>query len=250
MRVRWLAVGAIGLAGCFSSRTARLPEPPAAAVSDPTPPPLRAAVVPAAATAPEPPAAPAEPPDALTLAAECLGRGDEAAACVHLEAHVRTHPDQVMFRAQLAELLYRLGRLDAARRHYDKFVADAQDATGPANAHRVHAHTRLMEIGQRADDRFAELLHRGVGLLLLLDDRAAADSAEEGFGEEVLVKALAALAEAKDLRPTDARVYVYLADAHDRAGNRRAADVARAAARTYHIPGSLTPHELRQLSAR
>jgi hypothetical protein len=249
MRVRWLAVAAVGVAGCFGPRGSLPKVPPPVAVAS-APAPVPPVVVPAAAVSPAPPAVAPEPEpeiDPLTLAAECLTRADDPAACRHLEAHVRAHPDQVMFRAQLAELHLKLDHADAARRHFERFVADAQDATGPARGHLVHAHTRLMEIGQRTDDRFAELFHRGVGLLLLLDEQA---DDEDGFVEEVLVKAVAALTEAKERRPADARVNLYLADAHDRAGNRRAADVARAAARNADAPGALTPAERRRLAAR
>ena len=51
--------------------------------------------------------APETEPDSLTLAAECLERGDRARAAVHLEDYVCQHPDQWMFRVQLAEMLLR-----------------------------------------------------------------------------------------------------------------------------------------------
>src|SRR5687767_6792840 len=41
--------------------------------------------------------------DALTLAAESLRLGDRVAAAKHLDVYVRDHPEQLMFRAQLAE---------------------------------------------------------------------------------------------------------------------------------------------------
>jgi predicted Zn-dependent protease len=198
------------------------------------------AVLPAAAAE----AAPTEPADRLTLYTECMGRGDQPAAAAHLDAYVRAHPDQLMFRAHLAELLLRLGRPTDARAQFEQFVADAQAATGPPREHLVHCHTRLMEIGQRADDRFAELFHRGVGLVLLAKD------ADGEVGEEIVCRAIAALTAAKELRPADPRVCLYLADAHDRAGNRRAADVCRAAARNRSTPGSLTPCEQRSLAVR
>jgi predicted Zn-dependent protease len=192
---------------------------------------------------------PAEPADPLTLAAECLGRGDEPAACGHLETHVRRHPEQVMFRAHLADLLFRLGRLDEAKFHFERFVADAQAATGPPRAHLVHCHTRLMEVAQRTGDRPAELFHRGAGLLLLVRQQDADPATRDGgFREEVLCKAIKALAEAKDLRPADPRVRLYLAEAYDRSGNRRGAEAARAAARNLTAPGALTPAEQRRLA--
>ena len=231
MRVRWVAVSLIAAAGCFGM-PAPVPESPLAPRAvDPAP--LRAAAKPE-----DPP----EPDDPLTLAAECLGRGDQPAAATHLAAYVRAHPDQIMFRAHLAELLLKLDRDAEAKAQFERFVADAQDATGPPRGHLVHCHTRLMELGQRADDRFAERFHRGVGLLLLVND--AADDTRE----EILCQAIKALIEAKEIRPADPRVHFYLADAHDRAGNRRGAATERAAARNLAAPGALTPSESRRLA--
>lgn len=177
---------------------------------------------------PEPPA----PADSLSLAAEAIGRGDKAAAVPHLEAHVRDHPRQLMFRAQLAELLVVLGRDDAAKVHFERFTDDAGTATGAAKDHLIHAHTRLMEIGQRDGDRFAEVFHRGVGLLLLVKEQDGDPRRDEPFCEEMLCKALKALREAQELKPHEARVRAWLAEAYDRTGNRRAADAERVAAGT------------------
>src|SRR5262245_48909395 len=157
MRAWWLAVGAFAVVGCH---TLLAPVPPEQAMPRP-------AVVRASAEVPSPP----EPDDPLTLAAKCLQDGDESGACTHLAAHVRAHPEQVMFRAHLAELLVKLGKDVEAKRHFERFVADARDATGPVGAHLIHCHTRLMEIGQRADDRFGEVSHRGAGLLLMVKEQ-------------------------------------------------------------------------------
>ncbi len=188
------------------------------------------------------------PDDPLTLAAECLERGDKPAAATHLDAYVRLHPEQIMFRAHLAELLLKLDRLPDSRRHFEQFIAAAQEATGSPRSHVVHCHTRLMEIGQREEDAFAEEFHRGVGLLLLVKELQAAGVSDEGMMEEVLCKALAALKAAEELRPNDPRVQFYLAEAFDRTENRRAADLALVAARKHAFPGALTPQETRRLS--
>jgi hypothetical protein len=236
MRVWWLAVGAVAVAGCQTLLAPVLHE------CNPNPtPPLNGEGLQQAGFSP--PSFPGKgdggfgpDDDPLTLAARCLEAGDESTACTHLEAHVRAHPDQVMFRAHLAELFVKVGKDTEAKRHFERFVADARTATGTPRAHRVHCHTRLMEIAQRADDRFAELFHRGAGLLLLVkeQDREPATH-DENFREEVLCKAMAALREAKELRPADPRVRLLLADVYDRAGNRRAADVERAAARNVAV---------------
>lgn len=177
--------------------------------------------------------------DPLTLAAECLQRGEKAAAAAHLETHVSRHPDQPMFRAHLAELLCKLDRPADARAHFDRFVADAQDGPGPVRGHLVHCHTRLMEIARGDGDRGAEAFHRGAGLLRLAE--------QSGAEEEVVCQAVKALVEARDLRPGDARPLVYLALAYEKAGNPRAAAAARAAARNGSAAG-LTAAERRQLA--
>jgi thioredoxin-like negative regulator of GroEL len=179
--------------------------------------------------------------DPLTLAAECLEKGDRAGAAVHLEAYVRLHPEQIMFRAQLAELLVRVGRDEAAKLHFERFAADAGRATGAPKDHLVHVHTRLMEIGQRGGDRFAELFHRGAGLLLLVAEEDGKPDRDADFCEEMLCKALKALAEARELKPGEVRVRVALAEAYDRAGNRRAADAERSATRNGVLPTGIAP---------
>src|SRR4051794_27926436 len=106
------------LAGCQAAPPPQpAPRPvaarPVARPPQPPPPPPPPAPPPAAA------AEPAAPDDPLTLAADCLERGDLTAAARHLEVHVREFPDQVVFRAQLAELLCRLDRLPEAQAHFE-----------------------------------------------------------------------------------------------------------------------------------
>jgi predicted Zn-dependent protease len=232
MRLPWLAIGAFAFIGCT------LPGGPFSVPDSPDQHPAANSASPAASV--PPPEAEAEEPDTLTLAAECLERGDCARAATHLEAYVCRHPEQVLFRAQLAEVLIRAGRDATAKVHYERFIAEAQTTTGPLRDHLVAAHTRLMEIAQRSDDSFAELFHRGAGLLLLVKQHEKSADADQGFGEEMLCNAIKALAEAKKRNPNDARTRVYLAEAYERSGNRRAADVERAATRLAPVPGQLT----------
>ncbi|WP_439625156.1 tetratricopeptide repeat protein [Gemmata sp.] len=243
---RWALVGVVAFGGCESLKTA--PAPPPEPGAPPARVPLRAAapppgIVPVAARvpAPQPPQEPETPQDALSLAADCLSRGDHASAAPHLEAHVRGHPEQVMFRVQLAELYLRLGRDDAARVHFEQFAAEARRLTGPAKKQVVHAHTRLMEIAQRDGDRFGEVLHRGVGLLLLTAEQDELPERDAGFCEEMACKALKALREAREIGPDDPEVRHWLAEAYDRTGNRRAADAERTVARTAVTPTGLGP---------
>src|SRR5437660_4685968 len=76
--------------------------------------------------------------DPLTLAAECLARGDEPAAATHFETYIRRHPEQLIFRVHLADLLFKLQRLNEAKVQYERFIADAQDATGAPRDRLVH----------------------------------------------------------------------------------------------------------------
>jgi predicted Zn-dependent protease len=245
MRILSLAVGALVLLGCGLTHTP-LPvvdsgQPQTAKPSAAIP------LVPSVASVLSTTAAnTTAEPDTLTLAAECLERGDSANAAVHLETYVCRHPEQVMFRVQLAEMLTRLGHDATAKAHYERFIADAANATGPARNQLVTAHTRLMEIAQRADDRFAELFHRGVGLLLLAKEQEKLADSDPAFGEEMLCKAMKALVEAKELHPSDARVHVYLAEVYETQGNPHAAEAERAGARTSFVPAQMPTGEWRK----
>ena len=257
MRRTWLVLGvcaAFGTNGCASWRT---PVPLTDdAAAPPTPPPAVVVVRPSTATEPSPPAIVqtaytsnpqasrnVPPQDALTLAAESLERGDKETAANHLESYIRRHPDEVMFRLQLVELLIQTKADARAKVHLEQFVARSKAAPEPVRKFLVHAHTRLMEIAQRSDDSFGELLHRGVGLLLLVEEQDANPHRDEEFCEEMLCKSLRALTEAKELKPGDPRVRVYLTEVYTRMGNRRAATQERSAARETLAPGELTPAE-------
>jgi hypothetical protein len=186
---------------------------------------------------------PADGEDSLTLVAESLERGDKLAAAKHLEVYVRRHPDQVMFRLQAAELLVQAQRDDRAKVHFEQFIAAAQVASEPIQQYLVHSHTRLMEIAQRQNDQFGELFHRGVGLLLLVEEQDKSPNRDAAFCEEMLCKALRALNEARDLNPGDPRTRVYLAEIYTRMGNRRGARGERSAAGDGAAPGELTRGE-------
>lgn len=167
------------------------------------------------------------PDDPLALAAKCLENADHRGAAAHMEAYVRAHPGQLLFRLQLGELYAKCDLLAEAKFHYERFV---NDATGAAlRPHAVAAHVKLMEMAQRDGDRFGELHHRGAGLLLLVKEQDGATARDAEFCEEMTCKALRALAEAKELKPHDARTRLLLADALDRVGSRHAAAAERAA---------------------
>jgi tetratricopeptide (TPR) repeat protein len=195
------------------------------------------------------PAGPTEPSavddDPLSLAADCLGRGDEAAAADHLARHVAKYPDQVVFRTQLADLLLRLDRLPDARRHFEAAVAQSQEGPPAARKRLVHCHTRLMEIARAREDDYAERLHRGIGLYLV-GAQLAAD--EPGEAERLLCKAAAELKEARARRPDDARAAWYLYRVWTELDQPKPAAKALRQAAAAAPLGDLTPAEARGLA--
>lgn len=247
MRGKLLLCGSlVALSACESMRPVTPPValPVQPVVAKPVPPASAIEVMRAAARAP------AEPQtalyDPLASAAECLSRNDYGSAATHLETHVRTHPDQPLYRLQLAQLYVRTANTAAATEQLERFVADAQ----PAPALRKYvpdAHTKLMGLAQARGDRFAEQFHRGAGLLALLAELDADPERDAGFCEEVLCKALKALNSAKQLKPSDPRVALYLADAYARSGNAHGAASERASVRNSATVGDLTATERARL---
>jgi hypothetical protein len=147
-------------------------------------------------------------PEPLELAADCLDRGDSAGAARHLAEHVDRHPDQVLFRLQLAELLYEQERYAAAGRQFEAAIGHAQDGAPAVRKHLIHCHTRLMEVARATEDTYAERLHRGIGLYLVGVQLSRKEEADEA--ERLLCKAVAELREAQAVRPADARAGWYL----------------------------------------
>jgi predicted Zn-dependent protease len=215
------------------------PQPPA-----PVPKPTE--IIPASAiqtAAPPAPVQAAAESDPLVLVAECLEADDPRGAALHLDGYVRAHPDQLMFRLQLAELYLRTEQVAEAKFHFERFEMEAQ--TGPATVrpYLVTAHTKLMEIAQRRNDRFGELFHRGAGLFLLVKQQDEDNERDQALCEEMLCKALKALQDAKERKPNDPRVRFYLAQVYECTGNRHAAEAERAGTRLGVVSGGLTATE-------
>jgi predicted Zn-dependent protease len=251
MRVRIVCLFLFGAVGCESMRTAVKPPQDAAHPVEAKQPeaPKTPVEVSRTAVPPAPVPAPARAPaedDSLIQMARCLERGDVRAAALYLGAYVREHPDRPMFRLQLAELCLRGDQPAEAKFQYERFIADAQDGPATLRPYLVTAHIKLMEIAQRRNDHFGELFHRGVGLLQIVK-QLDAEKGQDEFREEMLCKALKALQEAKELKPGEPRVRVYLAEVYERTGNRRAADAERAGARASVTSGELTPAERKPL---
>ena len=241
-RVR-LALLLAAAAGCQAVST-RSAQPPAAvrATAPPAATVQQVAFKPSATKPPDLPSA----PDELTLAVDCLERGDDSAAATHLERHVGEHPDQIVFRARLADLLARLDRLPEAQAHFEAAAAAAQGGSPAARREMVHYHTRLMEIARLREDAYAEHLHRGIGLYLVGSRLADKDAGE---AERLLCKAATALKEAEAARPDDARPAWYLYRVWSQLDQPRPAERALRKAIANAPFSRLTPAESHDLAA-
>jgi tetratricopeptide (TPR) repeat protein len=186
------------------------------------------------------------PADSISLAADCLARGDDTGAANHLTRHVAAHPDQLVFRAQLGEILARLDRLPDAQAQFEAAVAHAQEGSAAAHGRLVHFHTRLMEIARQRGDEFREHLHRGIGLYLIAVHLA--DRGETGDTERLLFKAAGALKEAQERRSDDARTAWYLYRVWSQLDQPRPAERALRKAASNSIGSDLTPTESRDLA--
>ncbi len=188
-----------------------------------------------------------EPDDAidhLALAADALDRGDDRAASFRFAAHLHDHPDDAATRGQLAELLFRQRRFAEARHEYEAFVAFAQPASGPVHKLLPHAHTRLLLLAQEENDAAAEQLHRGIGLVALVESWG--EDRNDSLEQRTLMKAVRALRAARPAHA--ARANLYLALAYDRLGQPSAARSAVRAAEAA-APCALTPWEQDRLAA-
>ena len=173
-----------------------------------------------------------DPADAaLDRAADCFANNNEAGAVPHLSNYLRHHPAALPTRFQLAEVLYRTGDADRAEAEYDR-VLSATPETGPMAARRPQCHARLAAMAEARGDDFAEQLHRGAGLLRLVE-KWDADPArrDDVAAEPVLSQALTALNAARELRPRDARANLYASKVLDRLGQAAPAERLRRIAR-------------------
>ena len=194
-------------------------------------------------------ATPKDEPDHLRLAAEHLDRADETGAVPHLKAHLRQQPDALMVRAYLGELLLKTGDTAESKLHFERFTRDAAGAGGPAQAHLVHVHTRLMELAARSDDAFGEQLHRGIGLVLLVEQWAESGTATDAaLAERTLVQAVQALKRADGEKPGEARVWFYLAEAYSALDQPSAARTAMRKAGASGPVGTLNAQEQMRLT--
>jgi tetratricopeptide (TPR) repeat protein len=184
----------------------------------------------------------------LIQAAALLDKGRETEAAVQLEKYLNHRPDQLLVRAQLGELLFRMRKLDDARQHFETFIALAQEQGEKSFRYLVHCHSRMVEIAEDRNDDYEEHLHRGIGLYLLACRRATEPDPEGEYSvSSILCRAAGELQEARKEQPDQARPHLYLYRVWSRLGQAGAANKALAAADHHALLSELTPHERQEL---
>ena len=151
--------------------------------------------------------------DPLGLAVDAMVAGKDAEAATQLAKHLKAHPEQLVFRNQLAELLFKLERHAEAQYHFEKFDELASGSSKSLLGQRIHCHTRLMEIAQARENPFREKLHRGIGLYLIACEvQSKADDPSElsPDAEKLWCRAANELNEARRFRESDTRTAWYL----------------------------------------
>lgn len=147
----------------------------------------------------------------LTLAALYLEQGRDEKACWHLSLVVEQEPNHRSARFYYAELLDRLRRHDEAREQFEEIIARLQDATLADFRHLIHCHGRLVDIADAEASDYRRHLHRGIALYWLAQAPAATPEEEDLIpAEALLCKAAAALQQAQQLEPREARPCWYL----------------------------------------
>jgi len=182
--------------------------------------------------------------DDLTLAARAIERGDQTAAIPHLHAYLTSHPEHVMIRAYLAELLWKLNRYAESRQSFDQFIAEAQERDGPVRNHLIHCHTRLMEMARTRNDAYTEHLHRGIGLYLLTEmKRSTGQSPDPALIEQLLCRATMELNKANESKPNQARSNWYLYEVWTKLDQTQPAAIALRIARS-SVQGNVTNSDI------
>jgi tetratricopeptide (TPR) repeat protein len=191
----------------------------------------------------------------LGLAATYLALGRDPEALVQLRHYLRVHPDHFLIRWHLADVLVRLAQPTEARQHLERYLVAVQNRPNLEGDPVLRCHTRLMEIAGQQGDRYAEHLHRGIGLLILAerkaelggDRKAAGGTAGKRSIEELLCKSAAELTLARLERPDEARPAWYLHRVWLALGQRQSAERWLRMAGRLATPGTLSPAEMAAL---
>ena len=162
--------------------------------------------------------------------------------------YLQAKPDAMDVRMQYAEILAGLKKYAEANQEFEEFLAVAQDCKQSVAATIVHAHRRLMEMAEEANDPYREHLHRGIGLYLLAYRRAQLSAEDEELpAEALLCKAAAELTLANECNPDEARACWYLFEVWSQLGQRHPALARLRQARSRAAFSYMTPAESRCL---
>lgn len=182
----------------------------------------------------------------LTLAAVYLDQGKRELACHHLGLFVERNPHHHNARLYFAELLSRLERDDEAREQFEQVVASLQEEYFLDVRHIVHCHGRLADLAEKMNDEFDRQLHRGIALYWLAQVPSTSQEEEDQMPVEALLcKSAAALTQAHQMEPGQARPCWYLHNVWHKLGQNQPAQryLNIAQARASFSP--LTPSEHR-----
>jgi tetratricopeptide (TPR) repeat protein len=178
----------------------------------------------------------------LSLAAAYLESGEDKQAADSMERYLDREPGHLSVRQHYGDLLIKLGRLPEARMQLDRFVAEAQKQAQHEGI-LLHAHGRLLEIAETADDSYEEHLHRGIGLFYLANQPVAPGTPVENQPETLLCKAALQLNQAVRLKPQMPRPRLYLTRIWQKLGQTQPALQALHEAEALQWEGELTTWE-------
>lgn len=181
-------------------------------------------------------------PALLRQVAQQLDAGQYDVALTGLRRYVEAFPQHLTMRAHLAELHLRLGQIPEAMEHLEYYLTQAP-LHGETAQHRVHCHTRLVELAVAQGNDYAEHLHRGGGLLALAEQIQRQDP-DDPAAQRILFQAITELKQAVDRKPSEARPHFWLARCWDLLGQSQPAREHRAKARHLAPQSDLSEAEL------
>ncbi len=170
--------------------------------------------------------------DELYLSAQALEKGDRAGAILYLRKYVSSHPDQFLYQAYLAELLYKQEQYSEARSTFESFLKNVPEKHPLAQKHQIHCYTRLMEIAMKENDDYQEHLNRGIGFYLLA--RELGKIKKENVNHDnwqyeqqtILCKAIKELKLAESINPHQIRSLWYLSRVWHELNQEEASEIA------------------------
>jgi hypothetical protein len=161
-----------------------------------------------------------------------------------LAEHLRVSPGDLGARILAGELAYSLGKAGEARLHFEMFLCASQTMAEAPVAYVIHCHTRLVEIAEEENDRYAEHLNRGLGLYVLAM-HGCNNTAPPGEVTQaaLLTRAAEELQLARACQPWQARPHYYLYLVWRQLGQGAAAVRSLRAADAQALVSHMTPKE-------